>query len=265
MSDGSLRVVQITDTHVYGDSAKSLLGVKTQESFDQLVQFLKLREKQIDLILLSGDLSQDGSKASYIYIANKMKEFAVPVYYVPGNHDDPKMITEVYPRENITHHRHIVLKHWHIILLNSQKPGAVEGYLDAAQLSFLQHCLQMYPEHHAIVVLHHHPISVGCAWLDNIGLQNADDFWAILAQFPKVHTLLFGHVHQEYQGQRNQIQYYSTPSTCIQFKRKNAAFALEQLPPAYRWLELHPNGLLETAVVRMNHYIGDFQENAQGY
>ncbi len=258
------RIVQISDIHLFAEREKALLGIKTHDSFEAALDLLKT-DKKPDLILLSGDLSQDGSKASYVHIADRMKTFDVPIYYVAGNHDDPNMLNTVYPLENITHHRHIVLKNWHLILLNSQKPGAVEGFLDNAQLQFLQHCLQMYPEHYGIVVFHHQPIPVGSAWLDNLGLTNANDLWSVLKYFSKMHTILFGHVHQEHQGKKNGIQYFSAPSTCIQFKPESKDFALDKLPPGYRWVDLYSDGRLETGVRRAAEYVGDFEVNAKGY
>ncbi len=264
MTEMPFRIVQISDIHLFDREEDALLGVKTNESFDAVVELLKSDQKP-DLIILSGDLSQDGSTESYIRISDKMKEFAVPVYYVAGNHDNLKILNEIYPRDNITHHRHIVLKDWHIILLNSQKVGAVDGYLDRTQISFMEHCLQMYPEHHAIVVFHHHPILVNSVWLDKLGLTNADELWASLKNFPSVHTLLFGHVHQEHEGKKNGIQYFSAPSTCIQFKRNSDNFALEKLPPGYRWVDLYPDGSLKTGVHRAAEYVGVFDLHAKGY
>src|SRR3990167_10732885 len=124
MDETPLRIVQVSDIHLYGDKAHSLLGVNTQESFTALITHLK-QDKKSDLILLTGDLSQDGSKASYVYITDVLKELEVPVYYIPGNHDNLSTMMEVYPRENISQNKHIVLKNWHIILLNSQKDGCV--------------------------------------------------------------------------------------------------------------------------------------------
>ena len=264
MARKPLRIVQISDIHLFGESEKTLLGVNTNESFEAVVKLLKTDQKP-ELILLSGDLSQDGSKASYLKIAAKLKEFAIPIYYVPGNHDDPKMLGETYPLENITHHRHIVLKDWHIILLNSQKIGAVEGYLDPAQISFLQHCLQMYPEHHAMVVFHHQPVLMNCAWLDKLGLTNADELWTVLGGFPKMRAILFGHVHQQHAGKKNGIQYFSAPSTCIQFKTQSDHFALEKLPPGYRWIDLYSDGSLSTDISRTSDYVGEFDVDAKGY
>ncbi|HSW93048.1 MAG TPA: 3',5'-cyclic-AMP phosphodiesterase [Gammaproteobacteria bacterium] len=264
MENDPFRIVQISDIHLFAEQEKVLLGVKTHDSFNAAIQLLKT-DSTPDLILLSGDLSQDGSDMSYIKVADKLKGFAIPTYYVPGNHDDPETLASIYPRETITHHRHIVLKNWHLILLNSQKVNAVEGFLDDAQLQFLQHCLEMFPEHHAIVVFHHQPVPVGSAWLDNIGLTNADALWSVLAHFPKMHTILFGHVHQEHAGEKNGIRYFSAPSTCIQFKRGSDVFALEKLPPGYRWIDLYSDGRLETGIRRAPGYVGEFDENAKGY
>lgn len=107
----------------------------------------------------------------------------MPTYYVLGNHDDPKTLNETYPLGNIIQDRHIVLDNWHIILLDSQKMGAVEGFLEESQLKFLTQCLQQYPDHHSIVVFHHQPVPVGSAWLDRLGLTNAAELWAVLKKF----------------------------------------------------------------------------------
>ncbi len=265
MKDGTVRVVQISDAHHFSDINGSLLGVNTHASFSALIDVLKKDPIQPNLLLLSGDLSQDASERSYIHIADAMKDFPIPTYWVPGNHDDPQVMARVYPRATISNLKHIVLEHWQIILLDSHKNKSVEGFLDATQLTFLEDCLKQHPEQHAIVVFHHHPVKVGCEWLDNIGLTNADQLWPILKRYKQVKTVLFGHVHQQIEGEKEGIHYYSVPSTCIQFKGKSDSFALEKIPPAYRWLDLYPHGELKTAVCRAADYIGEFDEQAKGY
>lgn len=265
MTTHPLRIIQISDSHLFADASQSLLGVNTEESFQAVVSFIKNAAGKIDLIIHSGDLSQDGSKESYERVAQALKELQVPVYYIPGNHDNVRTLTAVYPIEPISGHKHIVLKNWHIILLNSQKPGCVEGYLDASQLTYLQHCLQTYPEHQAIIVFHHQPVLMGCAWLDNLGLKNADEFWQLISGYPKVNSVLFGHVHQENVQMVNGVKCYSVPSTCIQFARDCDEFGLENLPPGYRWIDLHEDGFLETGVQRIEKYVGKFDKHAKGY
>jgi len=259
-----VRIVQISDIHLFSKPGQTLLGVNTHESYDAAINLLK-KDQKPDLIILSGDLSQDGSKESYIQVADKLKEFAVPTYCIPGNHDDDKRISEIYPLGHIILDKQIVFNDWQIILLDSHKDGAVEGFLKQTELEFMQQCLRMYPTHRAIVIFHHHPIFVGSAWLDRLGLTNADELWEILRAFPQMHTILFGHVHQVNEGIRHGIQYFSAPSTCIQFKRNSDEFALEKLAPGYRWIELHSDGNLKTEVRRAPAYIGYFDATAKGY
>lgn len=265
MKNQPLRFVQITDVHHFSDVNNTLLKVNTHDSFLAVAEMLKNDSKKPDFLLLTGDLSQDESEASYLHIADVINELPMPAYWIPGNHDDGKIMSSVYPRGNISNLKHIVLEHWHIILLDSQKPGAVEGYLDQVQLRFLQHCLDMYPEHQAMIVFHHSPVPVGCEWLDKIGLSNADQLWDILAHYPRVNTILFGHVHMQHEGEKNGIKYFSTPSTCIQFKTNSNQFALDNLPPAYRWFDLYPDGELKTGVCRLPAYVGEFDTSAKGY
>lgn len=265
MKQAPFRIVQISDMHLFADDKASLLGVKTQESFTVLLDLLRVDKIKPNIILLTGDLSQDGTEASYIKIADQLAEFRVPVYCVPGNHDDAKVMAHIYPRDTISAHRHIILQHWHIIMLDSQKPKNVDGYLDRAQLNYLQHCLQTYPEHHAIIAFHHQPLAVGSPWLDKLGLSNSDELWRLLAGYPRVNTILFGHVHQQHESKLHGVNCYGVPSTCIQFKTKSDEFALDRLPPAYRWMDLYPDGRLTTGICQATEYVGHFAANATGY
>ena len=265
MEDAPLRIIQISDMHLFAEEGRVLLGVNTEESFQAVIDHVQQHMNNKDLIILSGDISQDASESAYIRVADLMKKMNVPVYWVAGNHDDPNIMARIYPYETISNHRHIVLENWHIILLNSHKPKVVEGYLAQSELNYLQHCLQTYPEHYAIIVFHHQPIPVGCRWLDNLWLTNAKEFWQIISLYPQVKTILFGHVHQEFQQQVNGVACYSAPSTCIQFHRKQDEFGLENLPQGYRWIDLYADGHLKTGVERLAVYSGVFDSDAKGY
>src|SRR5579864_3800774 len=120
MQKNPLRIIQISDTHLFGDKQTELLGVKTHDSFHAVMELVKREKDVIDLILLTGDLSQDGSDVAYKRIADFLKPFNVPAYFAFGNHDYPHIVAKVYPHETISNHKHIILRNWHIIILNSQ-------------------------------------------------------------------------------------------------------------------------------------------------
>lgn len=260
-----LKIIQISDTHLYADENRILLGVNTEESFQAVIELLEKDTENVDFILHTGDISQDGSSASYIKMAETFKKFKVPVYFVPGNHDHIEILSQVFPRHNVSTERHIVFKKWQFILLSSHVPGAVHGELDKSQLAHLQTCLNAYPEHEAIIVFHHHPMPTESFWLDKSMLKNANVFWEIVAKYPKVNTVLFGHVHQIHDVVVNKVKCVSTPSTCFQFKYKQDKFGLDNLPPGYRRFTFHDDGRIETEVVRVAHYVGKFEDGAMGY
>lgn len=262
-----LKILQITDTHLFRDSTRSLLGVNTDESLRAVLSEIQTTTdtKNFDLILLTGDLAQDGSEAAYERLAQLLEPFKLPVYCLVGNHDDLNILSKVYPCGNIKCENHIVFPKWHLILLNSQLPGQVQGYLDQSQLNFLRQCLNSHPNHYAVILFHHQPTAVGAKWLDALGIENANEFWKIIADYPKVNLVSFGHVHQEFDKKINGIQCFATPSTCIQFKRGQDHFGLENLPPGYRWLNLFPDGHIESGVHRIPEYIGVFDDKAKGY
>lgn len=259
------RIIQISDIHLMADVNGELLGVKTQESFQAIIDLLKQDTHPIDVILLSGDLSQDGSEAAYKRIKELLKPFNVPIYYACGNHDDGKIMAKVFSCPVVSCEKRVIIGDWQMIILNSQKLGSTYGYLEASQFEFLKNCLEESPALHPLIVFHHQPMPVGSKWLDGVGLTNAAEFWKFMQNYPQVKYLLFGHVHQEFEGEMQGVKCYALPSTCIQFHTKQDDFGLQELPPGYRWVNLYNDGHLETAVVRAAKYVGVFDTNAKGY
>lgn len=265
MTNKPINFIQISDIHLNASRDKDLLGVKTQESFEAVLEHIKTNHDSIDFLLLTGDLSQDGSEKSYLRLAEMVKSFDLPIYFYPGNHDDSSVMNDVYPAGNLDSNKHIVLPEWQIILLDSHIHRKVEGFLAEDQLQFMETCLTARPDLHSIVSFHHQPVPVGSAWLDNLGVKNAEEFWSRAKKYPKLSTVIFGHVHQSFEQKVGHIQCYSPPSTCIQFMHQQDEFGLENLPPGYRKVTLHPDGKLETQVYRIDHYVGVFDKDAKGY
>lgn len=265
MSQDPIHIVQVSDIHLFADTSKELLGVNTQNSFAAVVDLLTKDSDKIDIILLSGDLTQDQSPEAYQRVASMLSGFSMPIYYIPGNHDELATMQAVYPKNSIVNDKQIVFPHWQFILLNSQIRKAVPGFLAPSELSYLEACLKMYPQKNAAIVFHHHPLSVNTGWLDPIGLTNANEFWEVVSNYPQVKVVLFGHVHQEFAAKHGDVACYGAPSTCIQFKPNQVEFGLDHIPPGYRRMTLYANGDLTTEVLRCEAYIGNFDEQATGY
>jgi len=260
-----MRIVQISDTHLYGDTDKELLGVNTFESFSAVLKMIAAEPILPDYIVLSGDLSQDESEASYNSLVKLLKPFKMPIYAFPGNHDDLGLMKKVLPQNNISTEKNLVFGNWNIIFLNSQIPGRVIGRLSHEELQYMDDTLIKFKDYNSIVMFHHHPVPVNVGWLDRIGLQNSDEFWSIATNHVNLKHVFFGHVHQEYQDKVENIKCFSTPSTSVQFKGKCQDFSLENIPQGFRYIDLNSNGTLQTAVQRIDRYIGKFDPTAKGY
>lgn len=265
MTQRPIRIAQISDLHIFADPHRALLGVKTQESFDAVLRMVKENIDDTDIVILSGDLSQDGSVDSYLRVADAVTALDRPVYVFPGNHDNVETMYQLYPRGRINIDKQLIIHNWQIILLNSQIPGKVAGHLDEAELRFMERCLEACPDHHALVMFHHQPMPIGTGWLDRLGVNNAEVFWERVKRYPQVKHVIFGHIHQVFEQKKHGIQCYAAPATCFQFKGMIEKFALEDIPQGYRWIHLFPDGRLTSGVNRLPKYVGVFDRDATGY
>lgn len=243
----TLRLVQITDTHLFADASGRLKGGDTEASLNAVIEVCRTHHPNPDLTLLTGDLSHDGSSRSYQRISKLIERLEVPVLAIPGNHDDISTMCQC----GLGNERQRLIKGWNIVMLDTAIGGVDGGYLAAQELAFLDKALASQPNTPTLIGLHHHPIPVGSRWLDTIGLENSGDFFKVTDRYPQVRGIIFGHIHQEFASERNGALLLGAPATCIQFKPYAEEFCLDSIGPGYRWLELQPNGTITTGVVRI--------------
>lgn len=263
-SADTLRIVQVTDTHLFADPAGKLLGVPTFDSMHAVLDRLHNFGFASDAILVTGDLSQDGSEQSYRHLHDALLPFNQPVFWLPGNHDEPRNLNKV-GSESEHLHKVIRSEHWQIIMLNSQVEGSVFGQLSESELSFLDKTLGDAPDLHTLMCLHHHPIPMNSSWMDNIGLKNRQAFMDILKRHDNARGVIWGHVHQSCDGFVNGVRLMATPSTCIQFEPQTSQFSLDTVAPGFRWLELHADGRIQTGIERLSHVSFEVDRTQTGY
>lgn len=251
-SDEVLRLLQITDCHVFAEPEACLRGLNTRSSFEATCKRLIEDNAQADVLLATGDLSQDGSAESYQYLAGYFNAMAIPTFWIPGNHDDMESIARHFKADQVFAAKQIFIGSWQLILLDSTIAGEIHGRLSADQLEFLKSALHENPEKHSLVCLHHQALDVGSRWIDLKGLENAQQFRQLLAQFSSVRAVIWGHVHQEVHQTRDRIEWMATPSSCFQFMPGSDEFAVGTEAPGYRSINLYPDGTLLTAVHRID-------------
>ncbi len=244
--DRPFRILQLTDCHLYARPDGELLGVDTQRSLEAVVDAVRAEATPPDLVVLTGDLVHDGSAEGYRRLARTLSPLGAPMAALPGNHDDPRAMAEVLPPLGIQFCGRWEAGNWLLLFLNSHLPGSDAGRLPAETLAQL--CREGETGRDLVVFVHHHPLPVGNRWLDTLALENGQALLQTLEALPRARALVWGHVHQTWEGRRGRLQLLGTPSTCIQFAPRQAAFGVGDQPPGWRWIHLHGDGRLESRV-----------------
>lgn len=223
-------------------------GVVTFDTFRAVIERAMTDERPPDAIVATGDLVQDETRGGYDRFREVLAPLNTPVLCIPGNHDAPNIMGSVLSAAPFQVNGSYQAHGWSLVLLNSFAPGGDAGRLDQTELDRLHETLHKYPDLHALVCLHHQPVPMGSRWLDGVALCNPGEFLDIVDTAPQVRGILWGHVHQASDRHRNGIRMMSTPSTCAQFRPNSDDFAIDARPPGFRWLDLRPDGTIDSEV-----------------
>ena len=262
----SFKVLQLTDQHILPQAGKTLLGIDTDFYFQAVLNDAVASHPDANLILLTGDLTQDPCLSSYQRISARLAEKKINCLSLPGNHDDFALMQQVFNKKNNnTNKQTLTGDNWQIICLNSQKVGKAEGYLQPEELTLLEEYLNDQPQRYTLIAVHHHCLPCGSHWMDTMKIGNGEALLELACKYPKVKAITTGHIHQILKHKVRHLQLLGTPSTCFQFKPDSKDFALDNCMPGYRWLELHANGKIETGVVRLQGQLNELDFDSSGY
>ena len=208
------------------------------------------RKEPVDALLLAGDLAGDESEKAYERLCSLIEPLGIPSFWLPGNHD------AIWPASHPLAHyfrRDIRLSHWDIVMLNTQQPGAVAGFLAESELAALRTAVQeaVNTDRPLLVATHHPLMPVGCAWLDEQSVRNASEALALLTTLGSRAIVVSGHVHQDSVQAHRGVQCLTAPSTCVQFAPQSSQFQVDDVAPGCRLLALHEDGQWEADVLRV--------------
>jgi 3',5'-cyclic AMP phosphodiesterase CpdA len=154
-----------------------------------------------DALLVSGDLSDDGSARSYEQAAELLEPLRLTTHVLPGNHDDRAALRGAFGLagsgdEPINYSAD--LGPLRLIALDSILPGEDRGELSEATLRWLDAELGQEPTQPTILAMHHPPLVTGVPPFDGICLS-ADEragLAAVLERHLQVRRVVCGHIHR---------------------------------------------------------------------
>ncbi|MEZ5320507.1 MAG: metallophosphoesterase [Microthrixaceae bacterium] len=201
-------IAQITDPHVTveGSMIRSLVDTPARLA-EALAQCAAL-PRTPDLILMTGDLVNDGTAAEYDLLAEVLAGTPAPILPIPGNHDDPERLATTFAHLDCcpvalpdrrpfhyTYDGHVEADHVRFVALDSTLAGHHSGRITPESAAWLDDRLaeSRVP---TIVFLHHTPYATGSWWFDYQGVAGADLLREVVCAHPHVLRVVAGHVHR---------------------------------------------------------------------
>lgn len=252
VGDRPVRLVQLSDCHLPERPETDYRGVRADDGVAGLVPAVDAWRP--DLLLLTGDLSEDGSPESYGRLNAILRPLERPMLAVPGNHDRPAEMRVRFPtgacagsdEEPLA----IAAGAWRIVLLDSTIRGRVEGRVRESDLDWLADWLTCNDTSPVLLALHHQPVPVGSPWIDRYMLRDPDPLLAMIEQHDNVRAVVWGHVHQSFEAAHGAARLLGCPSSAANSLPDTERFSPDPAGPAARWIELCPDGTLETGLLR---------------
>src|SRR6185436_6613779 len=90
-------VAQISDLHVRPAGQRYKDAVDSNRMFAEAVEHLNRLDPRPDLVLITGDLVDEGLPAEYDSLRVLLAKLELPCLLMPGNHDDREMLVRCFP------------------------------------------------------------------------------------------------------------------------------------------------------------------------
>ncbi len=233
----NLRFVHVSDLHVLGPPGARAHGADTQAILRAAVP--RINALHPDFVVATGDLSGDGTAASYARLRELLQPLGAPLHVCPGNHDDPEGLRALAPAlPPAPRHQAFEAGGHRFLLLDSTQPGEEAGRLGEAGLAWLAGALGRSANLPTWLFLHHQPMPVYVRWIDRIGLLDGAPLLDLLARHPQVRGVGYGHVHLPRRWRYGPSLFLSAPALAFQVSPLSQEPEITLDPPGFRLVEV---------------------------
>lgn len=186
-------IAQVTDLHLHADPGHPNLA-----RFTRVLDHLLSLQPRPDLLVLSGDLADDGALESYRHLEGALARWPHPVRFALGNHDSRAHFRAVFGEGQVAggfvqgRDRFDSLQ---VLVLDTLEEGRHGGAFCEARADWLRQAVRDSRDAPLLVFLHHPPVDVGVAWIDPGPRQDWIARLDDALQGAQVAAICTGHVH----------------------------------------------------------------------
>ena len=208
-------IAQITDLHLGATNGDP--DFSNEARLDAVLARLLEMQPAPDLLIVSGDIAEDGDRAAYRGLAARLRAFDCPVLIAAGNHDDRAVLRAVMPdlpRDgDFIHYAHDAGA-LRVLVLDSVEDGRHGGAFCADRVAWLRARLAEAPARPTVLAIHHPPIESGIGWMTIApDAPWVDRLAQALDGAGNVVALLCGHLHRPMVSSWNGMTVAVCPST----------------------------------------------------
>ena len=260
-----MKLIQLTDLHLV-PSGERLYGIKPQQRLAAALANIELRHPDADLLVITGDLSNEGDRDSYELLRSMLETCSIPYELLLGNHDCREEFCQVFPetkRDEFGFVQSSLETEVGVLLfLDTLEEGMVAGRYCTNRLQWLEHQLALYQQHPVYLFLHHPPFEIGLPAMDQCNLLEREAVFALLREHPRIEHIFCGHLHRPVHGVWHGIPYSCQPSTVHQFTfmTPTQPFELVAEPPVYSVINLQEQGV----TVHLHQFLEEAPRGALG-
>ena len=237
----TITVLQLSDMHVTADPAAAVSGEYPELRLQLVLDAWHRTGESADLLLLTGDNTDDGSPDAYTRLAATLSTLGVPILAVPGNHDTATGVGLAFGDMAV-----VELDGWNIVGLDTCRPNQVHGTVDIPASVELIDALDKIP---TVLAIHHPPMSrSNNAWFQ---LDGAAALLDVLAARPHVRAVVSGHLHDafEFKGAGG-LALLGCPSTLTAIDHDGDMFTIgANTPRGARILRLEDDGTMSSSLL----------------
>ncbi|MDN3609764.1 metallophosphoesterase [Vibrio ostreicida] len=252
MANNDVRIIQVSDLHLAEDLSFELKDVNTYQSSSQAMR--AINAPTADAVVVTGDISEDGSPASYQHFKALCHQHNVhEPHCLPGNHDNLENMTSEL--KGMPYCESLRLGNWLFIFVNTHRQGFDDGGIGTDEYQRITSLLTRHSEQHVALFMHHHALPTGSAWIDQYQIRDRDTFLAWLRDYPAIRAVITGHIHQTFSAIQEGVAFYGSPSTCVQFVQGREKAEVAELGPGYRELVFRADGEIDTQVIHLSSFV----------
>ncbi|WP_460504716.1 phosphodiesterase [Hydrogenophaga soli] len=266
-------LLQLSDPHIREPGRLAYGRIETAPYLRQAVSSMARLPQQPDAVVITGDLTDFGRAAEYAHLRALLAPISVPVYLLPGNHDERDQLRHSFPDHAYLGASGFVqysvsIGRLQLIALDTVDPGASAGRLCAERLDWLHDQLGKHADRPVVVAMHHPPFETLIGHMDDIGLlEGAAELESLVSKFPNVERIICGHLHRAIQVRFGGTVAATAPSTAHQVCLDVAPDAASRWvlePPGYCLHALPPKGRLVTHNAASGTFEGPYPFHMDG-